>query len=1223
MSNENNKIINFSKIGKDIHYQILADQNKNIKNYISDILRSESLIEEAGSGNAFKQTIYNDLLSEGGDKPENFGETPVKKKTTTQMSFKNIFAGTALQSTKKLSTTAFKTSNFTRKSVSNLNVLDTVKKPTFKEIPKSEPGFKSLSNKSSSKHTNSEKYVSKDNVIHEYEGSVGSDSPNLVTFKKSKTIVASRMPSILTSSKDMKKLSKSNTIALNPKYLDNESFKGSDTNIAFDWRHSNLINKENKIKLKYMTIELKKSLQVNLSSSSEEDEEASDKTVSNNLSEAIKSKYKQDKRKLTKGRVVYDSCSDDEVMHLDDRGTLDPESLVVKVLEFIVLLGLLYTTLVTPIQLAFNLFGSFRYIIVEAVVDFTFILDLISGFYIQYYNFEEKLITSKRRIVWNYLATWMVCDFIAAIPANTFFAFLFKFYTDVSLITEITQVIILLRLLKYFKFFLKTANHFNLAKLFVISTNFTFFFSFLLYVTLTHFLTCVFIFLSKLEVGGWIDVHGFTDANMVDLYIASFYFNSATIFTIGYGDIVCRNIYERVYNVLLLMVGILVYSWAVSVLSNFVTSQDERSKKYQKRLGVLKAFKYKYNIRDDIYNKIARFLKYEYMIYKIDNNTLLSELPARVRNELMYNMYRDVIQNFIFFKNFENLDFINRVLLTLKPIKAIRNEIIFREGELVDETIFVKMGVLSLEVSINLANYDEDRPPERESILKKIRKHEVRTKEKGIFRSETIREMNEYKPPDMRTFKIIKLRRNEHFGDVLMFLNQPSPLTVRVKSKIAELLLLNKINLANIAKDYPVIFQKIYMKSVYNMDKIQLLIEDAKKILIENQKKEKIINNQRRDITPAQHMSTQGLNDHSINIIEEEPGISGRSDGKFNSRSSTARQLINVQKSNRSTRRVEYMIDMANHLNRSIDSSDCDDASPVNLKSNRDDKTTPSTNDIAGDYNAPRSFRYTTETTEQSVNDENVGDVSKKIRSDNAIQNNFKKKNLNFTETLNIVKTVNINITPKPSTKSGKNYSDTFMPLVDHAISFSIEKPDLSVGFSKFKTQKSAYQIKLKQRRPSLDGFNRGRTDDNISHSLIDLDSPEKKLIRGKRKNSTQGFKRKTMIDIFTPRPSIMNSLVLVKESNNSLSSFNSDQDNPDVFRRRNKMLTEVQKNIANSNMNLENPDSYYTQLLMDIKIQKEKGGRSKNIAQTIQRLNDKVVDRLGRLENLLKDKMI
>ena len=61
-----------------------------------------------------------------------------------------------------------------------------------------------------------------------------------------------------------------------------------------------------------------------------------------------------------------------------------------------------------------------------------------------------------------------------------------------------------------------------------------------------------------------------------------------------------------------------------------------------------------------------------------------------------------------------------------------------------------------------------------------------------------------------------------------MFLNQPSPMKIRVKSRIADLFLLRKIDYANLAVEFPDIIKKAYSKSVHNFDKILSLIAKQK-----------------------------------------------------------------------------------------------------------------------------------------------------------------------------------------------------------------------------------------------------------------------------------------------------------------------------------------------------------------------------------------------------------
>ena len=67
-----------------------------------------------------------------------------------------------------------------------------------------------------------------------------------------------------------------------------------------------------------------------------------------------------------------------------------------------------------------------------------------------------------------------------------------------------------------------------------------------------------------------------------------------------------------------------------------------------------------------------------------------------------------------------------------------------------------------------------------------------------------------------------------------MFLNERSPLSVKVKTKTAELLILKKMEAIEIYSTYPNIWKRINKKSLFKMEKINL---KAKKSLINLSKK--------------------------------------------------------------------------------------------------------------------------------------------------------------------------------------------------------------------------------------------------------------------------------------------------------------------------------------------------------------------------------------------------
>ena len=103
----------------------------------------------------------------------------------------------------------------------------------------------------------------------------------------------------------------------------------------------------------------------------------------------------------------------------------------------------------------------------------------------------------------------------------------------------------------------------------------------------------------------------------------------------------------------------------------------------------------------DVYEKILKHLKY-HETHKLDKNIILDALPLGLRNTLLMEIYKPIVKNFTFFKNITNQFFIVQILISFKPILAIKNDILIKDGDLVEEVFFVKNGKLSLEVPINI-----------------------------------------------------------------------------------------------------------------------------------------------------------------------------------------------------------------------------------------------------------------------------------------------------------------------------------------------------------------------------------------------------------------------------------------------------------------------------------------------------------------------------------------
>ena len=68
---------------------------------------------------------------------------------------------------------------------------------------------------------------------------------------------------------------------------------------------------------------------------------------------------------------------------------------------------------------------------------------------------------------------------------------------------------------------------------------------------------------------------------------------------------------------------------------------------------------------------------------------------------------------------------------------------------------------------------------------------------------------------------ISNIFKNENYGEIFIIYNKPSPLFLRVKSKMANLFLLNKKHILYLSSNFPNIWSRLFKKSLINMISIK------------------------------------------------------------------------------------------------------------------------------------------------------------------------------------------------------------------------------------------------------------------------------------------------------------------------------------------------------------------------------------------------------------------
>lgn len=407
-------------------------------------------------------------------------------------------------------------------------------------------------------------------------------------------------------------------------------------------------------------------------------------------------------RFITKRKNVYDSLSEDEEKikySSPNKFYFNPNSYWKLFLEFMNFLIVLYSTFFLPLKLIYYTDFCVLRFSIELVFDLVMVIDFFLGFFTAYFDFEENFITSCEKTVLNYFQTYFFIDILASIPFNSVMEY-FEFtqiknelltdnyfsqpklkvenFLDFDQAGVFYQILIfenfgkvrkifqLFRASKAFKVFSHNVFLNKLLDYFI--TDFSFLqinvklFSYYLYFfIISHILSCMFIFLGTVDYPNWIVHSNLQDSSFSKIYLASLYFNHTTIFTVGYGDILSNNKFERTYNIILMIVGIMLYSFALTSISNIIKNNNEKNKDYENKKEYLNHISTKYIINKELYSKLSRHLSYQKKVDKSNKIEFLNQLPISLRNELILGMHKNMIQTMNFFKECYDNDFIIQV----------------------------------------------------------------------------------------------------------------------------------------------------------------------------------------------------------------------------------------------------------------------------------------------------------------------------------------------------------------------------------------------------------------------------------------------------------------------------------------------------------------------------------------------------------------------------------
>ena len=291
--------------------------------------------------------------------------------------------------------------------------------------------------------------------------------------------------------------------------------------------------------------------------------------------------------------------------------------------DFYIMIMMVLAALLTPWQLAFVEKDTVEWIIVNAIIDISFLIDIVVTFNTAFFD-ENKLlmVTDKCTIAKQYIRFWFWLDLLSIIPFDLIISHTSNGdmgnVAKISRVSKLYKMVRMLRMIKMIRIFKDRKKIMaNLDK--AMNTNagseriLFYLFGFVLF---NHTFSSIWIMLASFdERNNWrsafrdkfLDADGNSPVDTYgdgDWYIVALYFIATTVTTVGYGDLGPMNNIERGFCNVLMFIGVVTFSFATGALGSMIASSNNEKAKLQEKLDLLSKIRKQFKLSEKLFSEL-------------------------------------------------------------------------------------------------------------------------------------------------------------------------------------------------------------------------------------------------------------------------------------------------------------------------------------------------------------------------------------------------------------------------------------------------------------------------------------------------------------------------------------------------------------------------------------------------------------------------------------------
>ncbi|XP_076642283.1 voltage-gated inwardly rectifying potassium channel KCNH6-like isoform X3 [Halictus rubicundus] len=388
--------------------------------------------------------------------------------------------------------------------------------------------------------------------------------------------------------------------------------------------------------------------------------------------------------------------------------------------DWVILLLVLYTALFTPYVAAFVLsdpeyntkkdkkYSDDPIVIIDFIVDVTFIVDIIINFRTTFVNSNEEVVSHPAKIAVHYLKGWFFIDLVAAIPFDLFLvgSNTDELGLDKDETTTLMGLLKTARLLRLVRVARKIDRYseYGAAVLLLLMATFA---------LIAHWLACIWYAIGHAERPmleskvGWIDIlandthqfyyHNNTGGPTIrSLYITALYFTFSSLTSVGFGNVAPNTDTEKIFTIAVMLIGSLMYASIFGNVSAIIQRLYSGTTRYHTQMLRVREFIRFHQIPNPLRHRLEEYFQHAWTYTNgIDMNSVLKGFPECLQADIRLHLNRNLLNNC---KAFEGASqgCLRALSLKFKTTHAPPGDTLVHRGDVLTSLYFISRGSIEI-----------------------------------------------------------------------------------------------------------------------------------------------------------------------------------------------------------------------------------------------------------------------------------------------------------------------------------------------------------------------------------------------------------------------------------------------------------------------------------------------------------------------------------------------